>query len=513
MGEVRGGTLSIAVLAVAAIGLSPSAAGAAGHAPASGCDALALGEPLVPTTAAARLTADAADAGVVEPNVQEAYERALESGELKPATRRARATGVVRVPVYVHVIQESAGVGVVPQQRILDQIAVLNDSFDGGTVGGDNVAFAFDLVSTDVTINPGWYPILVDSAAERQMKTALRQGGARALNLYVGEVDPMLLGWATFPESYAFDPAMDGVVALNESLPGGSEPFYNLGDTATHEVGHWLGLFHTFEGGCGPPGDFVDDTEPEFEPHYGCAPRESCPGGGLDPIENFMDYSDDICMYRFTAGQGNRIHDQTALYRNSAPTASGVTAKTSGKAVAVTPQAGDPEGDALTYAAAGQPKHGKVTSSGTSLTYTPKAGYAGKDSFTVQVADIFGAAVTAPVDVDVNGGLKLKAKRKQRLRQLAVSGGCGSVGCRLTATGKIVASGSNARVALARKSFKLKKAKKTAQANGKAKLRLKLAKSKQRRLLGLLKDGWKAKASIKVKSPGSSENLKVTVTR
>ena len=179
----------------------------------------------------------------------------------------------------------------------------------------------FELVDTDVTINPAWSPLEVDTSEEAAMKTALHEGGARALNLYIVDLST-LLGWATFPEEYAGAPVMDGVVVENDSLPGGPAP-YGEGDTATHEVGHWLGLFHTFQGGCGPPGDFVDDTEPENGPHFGCPVINSCPGGANDPVDNFMSYSDDACMHRFTAGQGNRMHDQTAAFRNGAPTGAG----------------------------------------------------------------------------------------------------------------------------------------------------------------------------------------------
>ena len=229
------------------------------------------------------------------------------------------APGSVTIPVYYHVIRADNGSGDVPDSRINAQIDVLNAAYAGQDgEGGFNTAFRFVLAGVTRTNNSVWYTMTPGSVGERDAKTALRVGGASTLNIYSANIGQGLLGWATFPSDYRKKPAMDGTVILSGSEPGGSVDPYNEGDTATHEVVHWLGLYHTFQGGCSKRNDQVSDTPAEKGPAFGCpAPGDldTCSGAGVDPVENFRDYTDDACMWAFTAGQGARADAAWSQYR------------------------------------------------------------------------------------------------------------------------------------------------------------------------------------------------------
>lgn len=245
----------------------------------------------------------------------ERFSGGTEVGQKTPGKPTAGTIGV-----YVHVITRSDGTGAVSAASVDEQIAVLNRAFAGtaypGGTGADT-GFRFVLAGRDTTVSDAWFA-QETFADEVAMKTALKQGGPADLNVYTTSGGGFL-GWAYYPSivgrtQYA---VLDGVVVHFGSLPGGSLPRYNLGQTVTHEVGHYLGLAHTFEKGCIGWGDYVDDTPFMSEPTSRCpVGKDTCTrGSGVDPIHNYMDYSDDACFREFTQGQTERMQKQFAHWR------------------------------------------------------------------------------------------------------------------------------------------------------------------------------------------------------
>jgi len=235
---------------------------------------------------------------------------------LETSDRVVAAGGNFTVPVNFNVIYASINIsaGYVPDSQIQAQIDVLNQDYNG-------TGLSFQLQNITRTLNATWFNnVAPDTDVQTIMKNALRQGDVKTLNIYTvgfksGDAQG-LLGYSTFPADYAANPMDDGIVVLYSSLPGGSTANFSLGRTSTHEAGHWVGLYHPFQGGCNGDGDFVDDTPAEAYPASGCPiGRDTCPSLGLDPVQNYMDYSNDSCMNNFTPGQIARLKSQISAYR------------------------------------------------------------------------------------------------------------------------------------------------------------------------------------------------------
>lgn len=225
------------------------------------------------------------------------------------------------IPVYVHQMLSRSGAGRVTLQQINEQIAEMNRDYAGQDANAHtgsttdqtakaNTGAQFYLAGTDEYFNDNWH-------ADRQSTTyraQTRKGGKKSLNIWL--VDFSYLGIATFPWDYKSNASIDGIRVQWDSLPGGDITHYNLGKTATHEAGHWLGLYHTFQGGCTATNDEVEDTPAQQSATSGCPEgRNSCSLAGLDPIHNYMDYSYDECYDEFTPDQAARIQSMWTAYR------------------------------------------------------------------------------------------------------------------------------------------------------------------------------------------------------
>lgn len=222
------------------------------------------------------------------------------------------APGDIVIPIqFIHITDGAAG-EIGPQHRS-DQVEVLN-----GAYSGHGITFTYHEEDVKVVDNVDWFQMGHGSTAERAAKTSLQADPETTINFYTTNGGG-LLGWATFPWDLEGDPVIDGVVVLHSSLPVIGPAPYNQGQTATHEVGHWLGLYHTFQGGCAATGDHVGDTVAHSGPNYNkpavgqrhnaCDPEEEA------PVQNYMNYVDDDWMDRFTDGQVTRMRDMVGAFR------------------------------------------------------------------------------------------------------------------------------------------------------------------------------------------------------
>jgi len=229
----------------------------------------------------------------------------------------AQKRSEIVVDTWFHVLRSGNTTlqGNVPDEQIQAQFDVLNADFASTGV-------SFVLKGITRTTNNNYF----NDRDEYAMKASLRKGDYKTLNIYLQNLSGGLLGYCYFPVQNPSneDILMDGCAVLYTSLPGGTATNYDLGRTATHEIGHWFGLFHTFQNGCAASaagGDGVADTPAEASPAFGCPTgRDTCKGTGfegVDPIHNYMDYTYDSCMDNFSAGQAARIQDFWPIYRDS----------------------------------------------------------------------------------------------------------------------------------------------------------------------------------------------------
>jgi len=291
--------------------VSAAATGAATHASTEASPGAAACE-TAPDVARVRAGSTAKEPELYSTNEANAY------GVVKDAPRMP--DGSVHIPTVFHVVSDHT-LSVTEKARwqrlITAQMTVLNNSYSGRTAtGAADSPFRFSLAKIDYTVNAQWYTV-TPGKTERDMKKALYTGNSETLNVYSANIGGGLLGWAYFPKGYNNGrDFIDGVVMLDESMPGGTAGKYAEGDTLTHEVGHWLMLEHTFKGACSASGDFVADTPREAVAQFDCPTgADTCSAPGLDPIHNFMDYTQDSCMNMFTPGQVERMNDAWIAFR------------------------------------------------------------------------------------------------------------------------------------------------------------------------------------------------------
>lgn len=223
-------------------------------------------------------------------------------------------TGAITIPVVFNIIETSSGV--VTQAQINSQIAILNEDYNNNNPNTNGIpsVFAGDVADVNITFTVAAINRKISSSTSWGTNDAMKHasnGGIDAtdtstyLNIWVCNIGGGILGYAQFPGGSA---ATDGVVIGTSYL--GVNPAaapYGDGRTATHEVGHWLNLRHIWGDGRCNRDDYVSDTPKSDRSNYGCPTYPTVHCRTTDMTMNYMDYTDDDCMYMFTNGQNDRM--------------------------------------------------------------------------------------------------------------------------------------------------------------------------------------------------------------
>ena len=225
---------------------------------------------------------------------------------LERQSRNSRS--IVNVKIAWHVIHQDNSVGNISDQQIAQQVTWLNNTF-----ADHDFIFTLDII--DRTVNNDWFNDMYDTY-DAIAKQALNIDSYHYLNVYTSNIFiDGVAGYAYMPNQWPEGSYMHGIVLDYRTLPyaGGYD-----GDVATHEVGHYLGLNHTFYNNCTTGNDGVDDTPAHHEDYlWQCNNNlDSCPTlPGNDPVHNYMTYTSNSCQWEFTPGQKDRMHAMVATYR------------------------------------------------------------------------------------------------------------------------------------------------------------------------------------------------------
>jgi hypothetical protein len=226
--------------------------------------------------------------------------------------------GKIQIPVVVNVLYRTSAENI-SQAQIESQITVLNKDFSATNSDYNNTSTYNSVKSGNIGIEFVLDQVVKKSTTKRswQLNDAMKknsQGGINAtstatkLNIWVCNLTSGYLGYAQFPGGNA---ATDGVVIDNNAFgtTGSATAPFDLGRTATHEVGHWMNLRHIWgDATCG--NDLVSDTPLHNTANFGCPAaghKSTCTGTPIEMTMNYMDYTDDACMYMFSAGQKTRM--------------------------------------------------------------------------------------------------------------------------------------------------------------------------------------------------------------